>query len=134
MTQKEKLQSIRRISFEIKHRRSRITALKSILTSTTQSYNSDVVQDAGGQDKMAKLISQINDLKQEVKKLEKELFEIKIEVFDTIKKLPSPEFEILYRRFFESESFKEISKELCYSERQIFRYYNSGIKALCVDK
>ncbi|MGP1361080.1 MAG: hypothetical protein ACTTK5_01395 [Candidatus Fimenecus sp.] len=133
MTKKEELQSIRRINFEIKHKRSRITALKSILTSVTHSYNPDVVQGVSVQDKMAKFVAEINDLETEIKDLEKTLLEIKNTVFDNIKQLESPEFEILYKRYFEFKSFKKIADELCYSERQIFRFHNSGMKNSGVD-
>lgn len=122
MCAKEYLQQIRKIKAQIAYKTAMVEELRSKLTSISVPL-SDHVQ-ASPSDKLAGAISKISDLEKEIDVDLIQLTSTKKEIMAVLDQLDEPYISLIYKRYFESKSWEQISKEMNYSVRWITGYVN----------
>lgn len=127
MTPKEYLSQIRKINIMIDCKQHEIQSLYDLITSTTPKYESDPVQSGSTSDKIGNVICKITDLQSEINSDIDRLVNLKSKIFKQIQELDIIEFAVLHKRYFEFKTWEIISKEMMYSERQIYRIHGEAL-------
>ena len=131
MTSKEYLSEIRFIDIRIKRKERQIEMLKQMTTDITQKINDMPKAESKDNSPMANMIIKIIDLESEVKKLKGLLEDKKAEALSYILRLEDDEYQtLLILRYLQLMNWEEISKEMHYSKRWLYKMHGTALLLL----
>ena len=124
MTAREWLSQIRRIEFEIRQRKAQIESMYNSIKAV--SYGN--VPGAHDDDATLHLVERIMRL-QELQRLQiEELEETRQEIIDEIRSIQNVNVsQVLYYKYCENLSIREIAKKMTYSEPRIYQLHRDGL-------
>lgn len=130
MSSKDFLNKIRYVDMVIDCKLEQVTELRSRLTSVSSPTMEEKVKSSHDHDYFViNTISKINELENEINRDIDNLIDLKREARQLIEKLDdNVEKLVLYKRYFNNESFEQISVEMNYSWRHIHRLHSEALK------
>ena len=130
MNAKEYLSQIRKCDKRIDNKLSMLKTLHDLATSVTSAMKDTPVQSSGVNDKIGNTVVKIVDLENEINAEVDKFVDLKREAMRFIDKLDPPYSCILYKRYFEYESWEQIAVELNFSFRHVTRMHGTGLTML----
>ena len=129
MGSKEFLNKIRYIDMMINCKLEQVAELRSMLLPGAIRYDKDKVQTSNNADSISDTVSKIMELEEKINADIDELVELKSVVRENIERMENDvEKVILYKRYFNNESFENIAVECGYSWRHIHRLHGEALK------
>lgn len=129
MSSKEFLNKIRYIDMMINCKLEQVAELRSMLLPGAIRYDKDKVQTSHDADAMGDTISKVIELEEKINSDIDELVDLKSVARDKIERMENDiEKVILYKRYFNNESFENIAVECGYSWRHIHRLHGEALK------
>ena len=129
MGSKEFLNKIRYIDMMINCKLEQVSELRSMLLPGAIRYDKDKVQTSNNADSISDTVSKIMELEEKINTDIDELVELKSVARDNIERMENDvEKVILYKRYFNNESFENIAVECGYSWRHIHRLHGEALK------
>ena len=129
MGSKEFLNKIRYIDMMINCKLEQVAELRSMLLPGAIRYDKDKVQTSNNADSISDTVSKIMELEEKINTDIDELVELKSVARDNIERMENDvEKVILYKRYFNNESFENIAVECGYSWRHIHRLHSEALK------
>ena len=129
MSSKEFLNKIRYIDMMINCKLEQVAELRSMLLPGAIRYDKDKVQTSRNADSISDTVSKIMELEEKINADIDELVELKSVARDNIERMENDvEKVILYKRYFNNESFENIAVECGYSLRWIYKLHNDALK------
>ena len=129
MGSKEFLNKIRYIDMMINCKLEQVAELRSMLLPGAIRYDKDKVQTSNNADSISDTVSKIMELEEKINTDIDELVELKSVARDKIERMENDiEKVILYKRYFNNESFENIAVECGYSWRHIHRLHGEALK------
>ena len=129
MGSKEFLNKIRYIDMMINCKLEQVAELRSMLLPGAIRYDKDKVQTSNNADSISDTVSKIMELEEKINTDIDELVELKSVARDNIERMENDvEKVILYKRYFNNESFENIAVECGYSWRHIHRLHGEALK------
>ena len=129
MSSKEFLNKIRYIDMMINCKLEQVTELRSMLLPGAIRYDKDKVQTSNNADSISDTVSKIMELEEKINTDIDELVELKSVARENIERMENDvEKVILYKRYFNNESFENIAVECGYSWRHIHRLHGEALK------
>lgn len=107
MDAKEYLMQVKKVDRLIENKLAEIEKMKNIATKVSVTNNGDIVKASSVQDKMANTIVYYSDLEREVDDLRK----FKNGVMHIIDSLCTDEMDILYKKYFQNKTLRQIAAE-----------------------
>lgn len=83
-----------------------------LATSCTAKLGDDKVQSSGSQQKMADAMHRCMEIDKEIEKYIDELIDKKLEIINTIEKLPEKEYDVLHKIYIQELSFDETAESM----------------------
>ena len=124
MGSKEFLNKIRYIDMMINCKLEQVAELRSMLLPGAIRYDKDKVQTSNNADSISDTVSKIMELEEKINTDIDELVELKSVARENIERMENDvEKVILYKRYFNNESFENIAVECGYSWRHIHRLH-----------
>ena len=106
-----------------------VAELRSMLLPGAIRYDKDKVQTSNNADSISDTVSKIMELEEKINTDIDELVELKSVARDNIERMENEvEKVILYKRYFNNESFENIAVECGYSWRHIHRLHGEALK------
>ena len=106
-----------------------VSELRSMLLPGAIRYDKDKVQTSNNADTIADTVSKLMELEEKINTDIDELVELKSVARDNIERMENDvEKVILYKRYFNNESFENIAVECGYSWRHIHRLHGEALK------
>ena len=129
MSSKEFLNKIRYIDMMINCKLEQVAELRSMLLPSAIRYDKDKVQTSNNADSISDTVSKIMELEEKINADIDELVELKSVAREKIERMENDvEKVILYKRYFNNESFENIAVECGYSWRHIHRLHGEALK------
>ena len=129
MGSKEFLNKIRYIDMMINCKLEQVAELRSMLLPGAIRYDKDKVQTSNNADSISDTVSKIMELEEKINTDIDELVELKSVARENIERMENDvEKVILYKRYFNNESFENIAVECGYSWRHIHRLHGEALK------
>lgn len=129
MGSKEFLNKIRYIDMMINCKLEQVAELRSMLLPGAIRYDKDKVQTSNNADSISDTVSKIMELEEKINADIDELVELKSVARENIERMENDvEKVILYKRYFNNESFENIAVECGYSWRHIHRLHGEALK------
>ena len=129
MSAKEFLNKIRYIDMMINCKLEQVAELRSMLLPGAIRYDKDKVQTSNNADSISDTVSKIMELEEKINTDIDELVELKSVARENIERMENDvEKVILYKRYFNNESFENIAVECGYSWRHIHRLHSEALK------
>lgn len=129
MNPKEYLQQIRRCDNQINNKLAEITQLREMATSITSTLKDDVVQSgSGGKSRVAEAVDKIVDLECEINADIDKLIELKREIMSVIDQLDGVERDVLYKRYFQFETWEQIAYEIGFSYQWVCKLHGRALQ------
>ena len=129
MSSKEFLNKIRYIDMMINCKLEQVAELRSMLLPGAIRYDKDKVQTSNNADTITDTMLKIVDLEEKINADIDKLVEMKGLARDKIERMENDvEKVILYKRYFNNESFENIAVECGYSWRHIHRLHGEALK------
>ena len=129
MSSKEFLNKIRYIDMMINCKLEQVAELRSMLLPGAIRYDKDKVQTSNNADTITDTMLKIVDLEEKINADIDKLVDMKGLARDKIERMENDvEKVILYKRYFNNESFEQISVEMGYSWRWIHKLHNDALK------
>ena len=129
MSSKEFLNKIRYIDMMINCKLEQVAELRSMLLPGAIRYDKDKVQTSNNADSISDTVSKIMELEEKINTDIDELVELKSVARENIERMENDvEKVILYKRYFNNESFENIAVECGYSWRHIHRLHGEALK------
>ena len=129
MSSKEFLNKIRYIDMMINCKLEQVAELRSMLLPGAIRYDKDKVQTSNNADSISDTVSKIMELEEKINTDIDELVELKSVARENIERMENDvEKVILYKRYFNNESFENIAVECGYSWRHIHRLHSEALK------
>ena len=129
MSSKEFLNKIRYIDMMINCKLEQVAELRSMLLPSAIRYDKDKVQTSNNADSISDTVSKIMELEEKINTDIDELVELKSVARENIERMENDvEKVILYKRYFNNESFENIAVECGYSWRHIHRLHGEALK------
>ena len=129
MGSKEFLNKIRYIDMMINCKLEQVAELRSMLLPSAIRYDKDKVQTSNNADSISDTVSKIMELEEKINTDIDELVELKSVARENIERMENDvEKVILYKRYFNNESFENIAVECGYSWRHIHRLHGEALK------
>ena len=129
MSSKEFLNKIRYIDMMINCKLEQVAELRSMLLPSAIRYDKDKVQTSNNADSISDTVSKIMELEEKINTDIDELVELKSVARENIERMENDvEKVILYKRYFNNESFENIAVECGYSWRWIHKLHNDALK------
>ena len=129
MSSKEFLNKIRYIDMMINCKLEQVAELRSMLLPGAIRYDKDKVQTSNNADSISDTVSKIMELEEKINTDIDELVELKSVAREKIERMENDvEKVILYKRYFNNESFENIAVECGYSWRHIHRLHGEALK------
>ena len=129
MGSKEFLNKIRYIDMMINCKLEQVAELRSMLLPGAIRYDKDKVQTSNNADSISDTVSKIMELEEKINTDIDELVELKSVARENIERMGNDvEKVILYKRYFNNESFENIAVECGYSWRHIHRLHGEALK------
>ena len=129
MSAKEFLNKIRYIDMMINCKLEQVAELRSMLLPGAIRYDKDKVQTSNNADSISDTVSKIMELEEKINTDIDELVELKSVARENIERMENDvEKVILYKRYFNNESFENIAVECGYSWRHIHRLHGEALK------
>ena len=129
MGSKEFLNKIRYIDMMINCKLEQVAELRSMLLPGAIRYDKDKVQTSNNADSISDTVSKIMELEEKINTDIDELVELKSVARENIEQMENDvEKVILYKRYFNNESFENIAVECGYSWRHIHRLHGEALK------
>ena len=129
MGSKEFLNKIRYIDMMINCKLEQVSELRSMLLPGAIRYDKDKVQTSNNADSISDTVSKIMELEEKINTDIDELVELKSVARENIERMENDvEKVILYKRYFNNESFENIAVECGYSWRHIHRLHGEALK------
>ena len=129
MGSKEFLNKIRCIDMMINCKLEQVAELRSMLLPGAIRYDKDKVQTSNNADSISDTVSKIMELEEKINTDIDELVELKSVARENIERMENDvEKVILYKRYFNNESFENIAVECGYSWRHIHRLHGEALK------
>ena len=106
-----------------------VAELRSMLLPGAIRYDKDKVQTSNNEDSISDTVSKIMELEEKINTDIDELVELKSVARENIERMENDvEKVILYKRYFNNESFENIAVECGYSWRHIHRLHGEALK------
>ena len=129
MSSKEFLNKIRYIDMMINCKLEQVAELRSMLLPGAIRYDKDKLQTSNNADAISDTVSKLMELEEKINTDIDELVELKSIARDKIERMENDvEKVILYKRYFNNESFENIAVECGYSWRHIHRLHGEALK------
>ena len=128
MTTVQYLSQIRKLDKMINNRLKEIDELR-IMAENVSSMKlvSDVVKTSGRTDQLERIVVKIIDAEHIVDNLVDRYVDKRKEITEQIESMEYVTYNVLFLRFMLNYTFSNIAKEMNGSERQIYRWYKTGI-------
>lgn len=130
MKAKEYLQQIRKCDKRIENRLSMLKMLHDLATSVTSVMKDTPVQGGGASDKVGNAVTKIVCLENEINAEVDRFVDLKREAMVAIDKLDSPYSCILYKRYFEYQTWEQIAVDMNFCFRHTVRLHGVALKML----
>lgn len=131
MTAKEYLNQAYRLDQRITSKLAQVESLRSLAQRVTLAYDSEKVSHARNVTAMEDTIHRLMAAEQELNDTIDALVELKREVYATIQKVKSPEFQLLLeQRYLCYKSWSEIAACLNLEERYVYKVHGRALQAV----
>lgn len=131
MTAKEMLKQVKLYDVNIQNKLVEIQNLRNLVTSITSSLESEPVSGTKNNDKIGSIIARIVDMERELDQDIDRYVDFRQHVSKIIEKMKEPiQIQVLRKRYFEYESWVEISNDLGFSYQWICKIHGRALQAM----
>lgn len=131
MTAKEMLKQVKLYDVQIQNKLVEIQNLRNLVTSITSSLESEPVSGTKNNDKIGSIIARIVDMERELDQDIDRYVDFRQHVSKIIEKMKEPiQIQVLRKRYFEYESWVEISNDLGFSYQWTCKIHGRALQAM----
>lgn len=129
MTTKQYLEQVDRLNRMINNKLSEIYQLKTLICSISVVTEGEKVKSSISQDKLGDTIARIVDMEKEADEMIDDMLEIKSKIIGQVESIENTNYyDVLFLRYIKMETYKDISKKMNYSEKQVRRIHRLALE------